>query len=98
MAKKMTLKNIKKLKLWLMEQNSLWDVDIDLSRNGKWTIVEKGKKTSSWGYEPFDKMYFQHLINAVNYGKMTKKEAVNEFVKVIKIGIFLINIRHREEE
>jgi len=43
----MTLKNIKKLKLWLMEQNSLWDVDIDLSRNGKWTIVEKGKKTSS---------------------------------------------------
>jgi len=29
---------------------------------------------------------------------MTKKEAVNEFVKVIKIGIFLINIRHREEE
>lgn len=47
MAKKMTLKNIKKLKLWLMEQNSLWDVDIDLSRNGKWTIVEKGKKTSS---------------------------------------------------
>jgi len=34
----------------------------------------------------------------VNYGKMTKKEAVNEFVKVIKIGIFLINIRYREEE
>lgn len=30
----MTLKNIKKLKLWLMEQNSLWDVDIDLNRNG----------------------------------------------------------------